>query len=70
MDKAWLSTRDLLTEELCAPSINAAYCWLFRKGIIRRGDGKVARIDVQRALKQKSRRGAHLRKTAKERANV
>jgi hypothetical protein len=53
----WLSTRDLLTHELYAPSMRAAYSWLHRHGIVRRGDGKVSVLDVRRALKRQSRRG-------------
>lgn len=52
----FLSTRDAMAF-LGAPSMTAAYSWLHRHGILRRGNGTVSRLDIARELKRRSRRG-------------
>jgi hypothetical protein len=52
-------TTHQVAEHIGAPNDDAARCWLHRKGIVRNGYGRVSRFDVERAMKQRSRRGRH-----------
>jgi hypothetical protein len=51
----WLSMRDLM-RFLPARSVDAARQWVRRHGVVRRGNGSVARRDVERALARQARK--------------
>lgn len=40
-------------------TVKAFYSWRKRKGLIARGNGTVAKADIDRILKRRSRRGQH-----------
>lgn len=61
----WLSTRSAMAF-LGAPTMAATYRWLSRHGIVRRGNGTVSRLDLERELKRRSKRG----RSAASRANL
>jgi len=44
---------------VCCKSVNAFYEWKRRHHIVSRGNGTVAKADLDRALRVKSRRGRH-----------
>lgn len=55
-DRVWITTRESVDVIGCTTLV-AAYAWLRRHGIVRRQNGTVSRLDIQRELKRKSRRG-------------
>lgn len=54
----WLTSRECLLYIPCA-SLNAFYQWKKRHGIVARGNGSVAKRDLDRILRRRSARGRH-----------
>ena len=54
--QVWITTRQAV-EVIGCGTVNAAGCWLRRHGIVRRSNGTVSVLDIQRELGRRSGRG-------------
>src|SRR6185436_21096401 len=63
--RVFITTRESIDVIGCR-TMDAADSWLRRHGIVRRQNGTVSRLDIERELKRKSRRG----RSANSRANL
>lgn len=54
----WFNSRQAMAYIPCA-SLDAFYHWRKRYGLIARGNGSVAKADIDRILRRRSHRGRH-----------